>query len=114
MRDNLQVSCVCNHAVWGLCGLVLGASAARLGSPCAARGCPDDGLPISHSLSLSIYSMAALIPSAMSASGAALASAEAAAASGRRAAAGHPSWVLYAPPLMDRLWFEPAAPAGWS
>jgi len=61
---------------------------------------------------VTICNMAALVPSLSSAGRAALASAEAAAASARRARAGHSSWVLYAPPLMDRLWFEPAAPAG--
>eukprot|EP00966_Prymnesium_polylepis_P035277 819710-Prymnesium_polylepis.1 len=40
------------------------------------------------------------------------ASATAAAASRRRAASGHASWIVYAPPLMEGLWFVPPAPAG--
>ena len=28
-------------------------------------------------------------------------------------AAGRAAWVVYAPPLMDGLWFEPPAPAGF-
>ena len=37
---------------------------------------------------------------------------QAASASELRSASGHSSWVVYVPPLMEGLWFEPAAPAG--
>eukprot|EP01051_Picozoa_sp_SAG22_P027660 SAG22_NODE_9367_length_593_cov_0.840081_1_plen_29_part_10 len=26
---------------------------------------------------------------------------------------GHASWVVYAPPLVEGLWFEPRAPTGF-
>lgn len=41
------------------------------------------------------------------------AASHAASLSWRRAQAGHKSWVIYAPPLMDGLWLEPPAPAGF-
>lgn len=46
-------------------------------------------------------------------SGRALAASQAASASWRRTQAGHKSWVIFAPPLMEGLWFEPPAPAGF-
>lgn len=39
--------------------------------------------------------------------------AQAAASSMQRAQSGHKSWVVFAPPLMDGLWFDPPAPAGF-
>jgi predicted esterase/acyl carrier protein len=61
---------------------------------------------------VTVCCMAALLPSARHSAGACT-SARAAGASRRRSEAGHTSRVVYAPPLMDGLWFDPPAPAGF-
>ena len=62
---------------------------------------------------VTICSSAGLIPTTTSTPGAAdSVSALVSTASSRRARSGHASWTVFSPPLMERLWFEPAAPAG--
>ena len=72
-----------------------------------------EGLCAAAAQSVTICEVGALLPNAASLSSAASASTAAATASSRqRAARGHASWIVFAPPLMDGLWFLPPAPTG--